>query len=52
MNDSCTYLPDLIGKSIAAGLMRQEGNTLVYAAWANDDTLQTADVLTIVSDQT
>jgi hypothetical protein len=51
MSDSCIYLPGMVGKSIAAGLMRREGDTLVYAAWANDDTVQTADILTIVNDQ-
>jgi hypothetical protein len=31
--------------------MRKEGNKLVYAAWANDDTVQTADILTIINDE-
>jgi len=48
---SCTYIPSMIGKSIAAGLMRHEGNTLVYSPWADSDTVQTADILAIVDDQ-
>lgn len=50
MSDTCIYLPNLVGKSLAGGMMRKEGNTLVYAPWADDDTVQTADVLTMLSD--
>jgi hypothetical protein len=51
MSDSCIYLPGIVGKTIAAGKMRKEGNTIVYMAWTNDDTVQTADVLSIVRDE-
>lgn len=52
MNDGCTYVPDLVGKSIAEGLMRKEGGALVYQPWEQDDTVQTADILTIIDDET
>ena len=48
---TCIYMPSMVGKSIAAGLMRHEGDSLVYSPWANSDTEQTADILTIVDDQ-
>jgi hypothetical protein len=51
MGDGCTYIPSLVGKSIADGLMRKEGNALVYQPWEQDDTEQTADILTIVGDE-
>lgn len=51
MGDGCTYIPNLIGKTIAGGKMRKEGSTIVYVPWANDDTVQTADVLTILNDE-
>ena len=51
MSDTCIYLSGLVGKSIAGGKMRKEGNTLVYVPWADSDTVQTADVLTIISDE-
>jgi hypothetical protein len=46
----CVYMPTMVGKSIAAGIMRHErdSNSLVYLPWASFDTLQTADYLTIV----
>ena len=50
MNDNCTYIPSMVGKSIAAGLMRNEGGALVYQPWENTDTIQTADVLKIIND--
>ena len=52
MSDGCTYIPSLVGKSIAEGLMRKEGGALVYQPWEQDDTVQTADILTIVNDET
>lgn len=52
MGDACIYLPDLVGKTIVAGKMRKEDNIIVYVPWANDDTVQTADVLSIVRDDT
>lgn len=52
MSDSCIYLPEDVGKTIAEGIMRKEGNTIVFMGWANADTVQTADVLTIVRDET
>ncbi len=51
MGDGCTYIPSLVGKSIAGGLMRNEGDDLVYQPWEQVDTEQTADILTIVSDE-
>ncbi len=51
MTDGCTYIPSLVGKSIAEGLMRKEGGYLVYQPWEQDDTVQTADVLTIIDDE-
>ena len=48
---TCTYLPSMVGKSIAAGLMRHEGNNLVYSPWSDSDTVQTADILTVVNDE-
>ncbi|MGB7547595.1 MAG: hypothetical protein WBM14_07595 [Terracidiphilus sp.] len=48
-NGTCTYMASMVGKSIAAGLMRHEGNNLVYSPWANSDTVQTADILTITN---
>jgi hypothetical protein len=51
MNDGCTYIPSIVGKSIASGLMRKEGGALVFQPWEDSDTVQTADVLTIVNDE-
>lgn len=51
MSDGCTYIPSLVGKSIADGLMRKEGGALVYQPWENVDTVQTADILTIIDDE-
>ena len=51
MSDGCTYIPSLVGKSIAAGLMRDEGGALVYQPWEQEDTVQTADILTIIGDE-
>lgn len=51
MSDGCTYIPSLVGKSIAEGLMRKEGDALVYQPWEQDDTVQTADILTIIDDE-
>lgn len=51
MSDGCTYIPSMVGKSIADGLMRKEGGALVFQAWENADTVQTADILTIVDGQ-
>jgi hypothetical protein len=51
MSDGCTYIQSLVGKSIAEGLMRQEGNAFVYQPWEQDDTEQTADILTIIDDE-
>lgn len=51
MSDGCIYIPGLVGKSIAAGLMRKEGNALVFQPWEDSDTEQTADILTIISDE-
>jgi hypothetical protein len=48
---TCTYMPSMVGKSIAEGLMRHEGNSLVYLPWADSDTVQTADILTITGDE-
>ena len=42
----------LIGKSIAAGLMRREGNNLVFTPYADIDTEQTADILGIANAET
>jgi hypothetical protein len=50
MTTGCTYIPSLVGKSIAEGLMRKEGNTLVYQPWEQADTEQTADLLKIIGD--
>ena len=47
----CTYMPSMVGKSLAAGLMRHEGNSLVFSPWASFDTVQTADILTITKDE-
>ena len=51
MSSGCTYLSSLVGKSVADGLMRKEGNALVYQPWEQDDTEQTADILTIINDE-
>ena len=50
MGDSCTYVPSMVGKTVVEGMMRVEGSTIVLTPWANADTVQTADVLTIESD--
>lgn len=47
----CTYMSSTVGKSIGDDLMRHENNTLVYSPWTGFDTVQTADILTIVKDQ-
>lgn len=51
MSTGCTYIPSLVGKSIAQGLMREEAGALVYQPWEQDDTEQTADILTIINDE-
>jgi hypothetical protein len=51
MSNGCTYLAQDIGKTIAAGLMRKEGSAIVYTPWSQSDTVQTADVLDITSDE-
>ena len=51
MSETCIYLPSLVGKIIATGIMRKDGDTLVYMPWLTEDTVQTADVLTIVHDE-
>lgn len=51
MGDGCTYIPFMVGKSIAEGLMRDEGGALVYQPWEQADTEQTADILTIIDDE-
>ncbi len=51
MSEGCTYMSSLVGKSIAEGLMRNEGGALVYLPWAQEDTVQTADILTIIDDR-
>lgn len=50
MNDDCTYIPSMVGKSIASGLMRKEGDALVFQPWEDSDKEQTADILTIIRD--
>ena len=47
----CTYMATMVGKTIGDNLMRTEPDSLVYAAWTGDDTLQTADYLTIINDE-
>ena len=47
----CTYMSDKVGKSIGDDLMRREKDSLVFAPWTGEDTLQTADILTITDDQ-
>lgn len=44
----CTYMHSLVGKSIP---MQQQGNKLMYYPWAGHQTVQTADVLEIVSEE-
>jgi hypothetical protein len=51
MGDGCTYMSSMVGKSIAEGLMRNENGVLVYQPWEQDDTEQTADILTIINDE-
>ena len=51
MGDGCTYIPSLVSKSIAEGLMREEGGALVYQPWEQDNTVQTADILTVIDDE-
>ena len=36
MSDGCTYIPSLVGKSIADGLIRKEGDALVYQGWESN----------------
>jgi hypothetical protein len=40
-----------VGKTIGDDLMRMEPDSLVYAGWAGEDTVQTADYLTIIDDK-
>ena len=47
----CTYMASKVGKTIGDDLMRKEPDSLVYAGWAGEDTLQTADYLTIIDDE-
>jgi hypothetical protein len=47
----CTYMASAVGKTIGEDLMRKEPDSLVYAAWAGKDTVQTADSLTIIDDE-
>ena len=51
MGTGCTYIQSLVGKSIAEGLMRKEGGALVFQPWEQHDTVQTADILRIINDQ-
>jgi hypothetical protein len=43
----CTYMSSMVGKTIGDDLMRTENGSLVFSPWAGEDTLQTADYLTI-----
>jgi hypothetical protein len=45
----CTYMYGLVGKSVGDDLMFQVGSTLEYHPWAGAKTIQTADILDIIS---
>ena len=51
-DDDCTYMDHMVGKTIGDDLMRTEGGSLVLAPWSGTDTVQTANYLTILSDET
>ncbi len=47
----CLYMHDKVGKSIGDDFMRRENHSLVFAPWMGQDTVQTADFLTITNDE-